>query len=312
MSMNKSYDTATLLKLATYASTATAVMLIGVKCVAWLMTGSLSVMASLVDSLMDGAASLINLLAVRYSLKSADEDHQFGHGKAESLAGLGQACFIAGSAIFLLMQTAERLKHPQPLQEISIGLWIMFFAIAATLVLLAFQGYVIKKTNSSAIRADALHYKTDLFTNTATIFALFFATSGWPLLDPLAALAIACYILYSAWQIAHEALQVLMDRELPEETRQRICDIVLAHATVLGIHDLRTRQSGQTMLIQLHLDLDQGLPLAEAHRVADEVEDAIMIVFPQADVLIHQDPRNPARYRYNPQECRELPKTPLR
>jgi ferrous-iron efflux pump FieF len=302
-------DTDTLLKRATYASTATAVVLIGVKLAAWFMTGSLSVMASLVDSLMDGAASLINLLAVRYSLKSPDEDHQFGHGKAEALAGLGQACFIAGSAIFLLMHGAERLKHPQPLQAINLGLWVMVFAIGATLILLAFQGYVIKRTNSSAIRADALHYKTDLLTNTATIVALFFAGSGYPLLDPLGALAIACYILYSAWQIGQEAMRILMDRELPEETRQRICDIALAHGTVLGIHDLRTRQSGQTMHIQLHLDLDQELPLSEAHRVAKEVEHAILAAFPLADLIIHQDPRNPSRYQRSPQ-CLNLPETP--
>lgn len=302
-------DTDTLLRLATYASTATAVVLIGVKVVAWFMTGSLSVMASLVDSLMDAAASVINLLAVRYSLKCADEDHQFGHGKAESLAGLGQACFIAGSAIFLLMHAAERLNHPQPLQEVSVGLWVMVFAIGATLALLAFQGFVIKRTNSSAIRADALHYKTDLLTNTASIGALYFAASGYPLLDPLGALAIAGYILYSAWQIGEEAMQVLMDRELPKETRQRICDIALAHATVLGLHDLRTRQSGQTMLVQLHLDLNQGLPLAEAHQVAKEVEHSIMASFPLADVIIHQDPRDPARYRRNAEECKDLPET---
>jgi len=296
-------DTTNLLKLATYASTATAVLLIAVKGVAWFMTGSMSVMASLVDSLMDAAASLINLLAVRYSLKSADQDHQFGHGKAESLAGLGQACFIAGSAIFLLIHTVERLHHPQPLQEVNVGLWVMVFAICATLLLLAFQGYVIKKTNSAAIRADALHYKTDLLTNSAIIAALFFAASGWPLLDPLGALAIGGYILYSAWQIGQEAMQVLMDHELPEETRQRICDLVLANTDVLGLHDLRTRQSGQTMLIQFHLDLDQTLPLAEAHQVADEVENAIMAAFPQADVIIHQVPRNPAAYHNDPQEC---------
>ncbi|OGQ86202.1 MAG: divalent metal cation transporter FieF [Deltaproteobacteria bacterium RIFOXYD12_FULL_56_24] len=309
MRADNPYDNARLLRLATYASTATAVMLIGVKGAAWFMTGSLSLMASLVDSLMDAAASLINLLAVRYSLKSADQDHQFGHGKAESLAGLAQACFIGGSAIFLLMHAAERLSHPQPLLEINIGLWVMAFAMTATLGLLAFQGYVIRQTNSAAIRADALHYQSDLLTNAAAITALFFAASGWPLLDPLGALGIAGYILYSAWRIGREAMQVLMDHELPEETRQRICDIVLAHGIVLGLHGLRTRQSGQTMLIQFHLDLDQALPLAEAHRVADEVENAIMAAFPQADVLIHQDPRNPARYRRNPQECQDLPET---
>lgn len=304
--------TARLLRLATYASTATALALIGVKGAAVFMTGSLSLMASLVDSLMDAAASLINLLAVRYSLKSADEDHQFGHGKAESLAGLGQACFIAGSAIFLLMQAAERLNHPQPLQQISIGLWGMALAMAATLALLAFQGYVVKRTNSSAIRADSLHYQSDLLTNAATITVLYCAASGYPLLDPLGALAIAGYILYSALRIGQEAMQVLMDHELPQETRQRICDLALAHATVLGLHDLRTRQSGQIMLVQFHLDLAQDLPLAEAHRAAKEVEHAILAAFPQADVIIHQDPRDPARYRRNPQECQNPPETPPR
>lgn len=304
------HQTARLLRLATYASTATALALIGVKGAAVFMTGSLSLMASLVDSLMDAAASLINLLAVRYSLKSADEDHQFGHGKAESLAGLGQACFIGGSAIFLLMQAAERLHRPQPLQQIGIGLWVMALAMAATLGLLAFQGYVIRQTNSAAIRADALHYQSDLLTNAAAIIALFFAGSGYPLLDPLGALGIAGYILHSAWRIGREAMQILMDRELPQETRQRICDIALAHALVLGLHDLRTRQSGQTMLIQFHLDLDQALPLAEAHRVAKEVERAILAEFPQADVIIHQDPRDPARYRRNHQGCLDPSKTP--
>lgn len=293
-------EVATLLRLATYASTATAVVLIAVKGVAVFMTGSLSVMASLVDSLMDAAASLINLLAVRYSLKSADQDHQFGHGKAESLAGLGQACFIAGSAIFLLMHAAERLSRPQPLQDISVGLWVMVFAMAATLALLTFQSYVIRQTNSSAIRADALHYKTDLLTNTAAMAAMFFAAAGRPLLDPLGAIAIAGYILISAWQIGREAVRVLMDHELPEEIRQRICDLALANEDVLGIHDLRTRQSGQLMLVQLHLDLDRNFPLATAHRVSKEVERSILAIFPQAQLIIHQDPFDPAAYRHDP------------
>ncbi|MFZ5773979.1 MAG: cation diffusion facilitator family transporter [Thermodesulfobacteriota bacterium] len=289
--------TARLLRLATYASTATAGLLIAVKFGAWFVTGALSVMASLVDSLMDAAASVINLLAVRYSLKCADEDHQFGHGKAESLAGLGQACFIAGSAVLLLMHAVERLGNPQPLDSLGTGIWVMAFSIAATLLLLAFQGYVIRQTNSTAIRADALHYRTDLLTNTASIAALCLTAMGWPLVDPLCALAIGGYILYSAWEIGQEAMQVLMDRELPEETRQSVRQLAMAHAEVLGIHDLRTRQSGQVMVIQFHLDLDQALSLAMAHRVAKEVEEAVVAAFPLADVTIHQDPRDPARYR---------------
>ncbi|MGV1100052.1 cation diffusion facilitator family transporter [Thiovibrio sp. JS02] len=303
MSSGQTHDTDDLLRLATYASTATALMLIAVKLAAWIMTGSLSVMASLVDSFMDAAASLINLLAVRYSLKSADEDHQYGHGKAESLAGLGQASFICGSAIFLLMQAAERLRNPQPLNAVGVGIGVMAFAIAATLILLIFQGYVIKQTGSTAIKADALHYKTDLLTNTASIGALFFVAAGWPLLDPLCAAGIAGYILYSAWQIGKEAMQVLMDRELPEATRQAICDLSLAHGMVLGIHDLRTRQSGQTMLIQLHLDLDRNLPLASAHQVAKEVELKILAAYPNADVIIHQDPSEPGKRPGPSRDC---------
>jgi len=303
MSRDTPPDTANLLRLATYASTATALLLIVVKLVAWVMTGSLSVMASLVDSLMDAAASLINLLAVRYSLKSADEDHQFGHGKAESLAGLGQASFILGSAVFLLMHAAERLRNPQPLHALGVGIGVMAFAIGVTLVLLAFQAYVIRRTRSTAIKADALHYKTDLLTNAASIGALFFVSAGWPLLDPLCAVAIAGYILHSAWRIGGEAMQVLMDRELPEETRQAICDLALGHETVLGIHDLRTRQSGQTILVQLHLDLDRNLPLSEAHRVAKEVEQRIIAAFPEADIIIHQDPRDRTTYSGNHADC---------
>lgn len=304
MSAETPAETARLLRLATWASTATAFLLLTVKGGAWFVTGSLSMLASLVDSLMDAAASLVNLMAVRYSLKSPDQDHQFGHGKAESLAGLGQACFIAGSAIFLLMQAAERLGHPQPLERAGVGLGVMIFAIAATLALLSFQGLVIRRTGSAAIRADALHYQSDLLTNSVAIVALFFAASGWPLLDPLGALGISAFILYSAWQIGREAMQVLMDRELPEEIRRQICDLALANPQVIGIHDLRTRQSGQLILVQFHLDLNRDAPLAEAHRVSKEVERAILAAFPQAKVIIHQDPCDPDTCRPPDPLCR--------
>lgn len=247
-------------------------------------------MASLVDSLMDATASLINLFAIRYSLKSADEDHQFGHGKAESLAGLAQASFIAGSGLFLLMHASERLANPQPLKGLGMGIWIMAFAILATAILLIFQGYVIKKTGSLAIKADALHYQTDLLTNSAGIAALILSCYGWQIFDPILAAAIATYILYSARQIALDALDVLMDKELPAQTRQKICDIAHSHHEVVGIHDLRTRLSGQIIVIQFHLDLDGKLALSEAHRITKEVEMMLIEVFPNADIIIHQDP----------------------
>lgn len=279
-----------LLKFAAYSSIATASLLIVVKLIAWFMSGALCVLASLVDSLMDAAASLINLMAVRYSLKSADEDHRFGHGKAEALAGLGQASFISGSAFFLIFQAIERLSNPQPLSSVKAGIAIMLFAIAATLVLLAIQGYVVKRTQSTAIKADALHYKTDLLTNISTVAVLMLASSNWQILDPLCALAIAGYILYSAWQIGHESMQILMDRELPSETLETIRKIALAQPDVLDVHDLRTRQSGQAVVIQFHLNINGSLTLDQAHSIAKNVEHRIQDTFPNADVTIHQDP----------------------
>ncbi len=279
-----------LLRLATYASVTTAMVLIAGKLVAALLTGSVSVLASLVDSMMDAAASLINLLAVRYSLQPPDREHRFGHGKAEPLAGLAQAAFIAGSAVFLILHAVDRLLHPQPMNDALIGVGVLLFAIAATAVLLLFQHHVIRLTQSTAIRADALHYATDLLTNAATLLALGLAMLGWPLADPVFAIGIALYILYSAGHIGHEAIQLLMDHELPPEVYAHIKEIAHSHARVRGVHDIRTRRSGQTYFIQLHLMLDDQMPLVEAHQVADEVEAAIMAAFPNADVLIHEDP----------------------
>ena len=281
---------ARLLRLATYASVTTATILIAGKLAAALLTGSVSVLASLVDSMMDVAASIINLLAVHYALQPPDREHRFGHGKAEPLAGLAQAAFIAGSAVFLILHAVDRLLHPQPLNDALVGVGVLLFAIVATGVLLAFQHHVIRLTESTAIRADALHYASDLLTNTATIVALGLAMLGWPTLDPLFAIGIALYILYSAGHIGHEAIQLLLDHELPPEVHARIKEIVHASPQVRGVHDVRTRRSGQTYFIQLHLMLDDQLPLVEAHRVADEVEAAIKGEFPNADVLIHEDP----------------------
>jgi len=281
---------AVLLKRATYASVVVAVTLIAGKMTAWLMTGSLSVMASLVDSLMDAAASTINLIAVRLSLMEADDEHRFGHGKAEFLAGLAQASFIAGSAFFLIVHAIDHLRNPIPIKDSLIGIIMMSIAITFTVALLAYQRHVIRQTNSTAIRADALHYATDVLTNIGTIIALVLATSGWPGLDPVIAIIIACYILYSACKIGYEAANLLMDRELPPEIREEIYRIAQSPSQVKGVHDIRTRQSGQTIMIQLHLELEDQIPLIRAHGVARAIEKKILRVWPGADVIIHQDP----------------------
>ena len=281
---------ASLLRLATYASVGTALLLVIVKLIAWVVTGSLSILASLVDSLMDVFASLINLVAVRYSLKSPDREHKFGHGKAEALAGVGQASFIACSAVFLVIHGVDSFSNPRPLSELGTGIGIMVFAIAATMVLLLIQRYVVNHTQSVAIKADSLHYATDLIVNSATIVALLLAKAGFFNLDAVFAIGIAIYVLYSAGCIGYESAQLLMDRELPPEERERIREIARQHDLVLGVHDLRTRRSGQISVIQLHLDLDGKLPLARAHRVVKEVEGGIREAFPVSDIIIHQDP----------------------
>ncbi|PCI10754.1 MAG: divalent metal cation transporter FieF [Thiotrichales bacterium] len=279
-----------LLKLATRASVTTAVILIIAKLIAYWQTDSVSILASLVDSLMDAAASIINLLAVAYALAPPDEEHRFGHGKAESLAGMAQATFIAGSGLFLIVEAIQRLINPQPIEAFNIGMGVMIFSIIATLILLSIQRHVIAKTNSTAIRADALHYKTDLFTNAAIIVALLLSQFGWLGIDPLFALAIAAYILYSSWAIGSEAVHDLLDHELPEETRKQIIEIAKRHPEVRGMHDLRTRLSGRTEFIQMHIELDDELPLIDAHEIADQVEDEINRAIPTADVVIHLDP----------------------
>ncbi len=286
----KSLDRAGLLKLASIASVITAGFLIVAKLAAWYVTGSVGLLASLVDSVMDSIASLINLFAIRYSLQPADEEHRFGHGKAEPLAGLVQAAFIAGSAIFLIFHAIDRLRLAQPLERVGVGVGVMILAIVMTLILLAIQRYVIRKTDSTAIRADSLHYATDLLTNVSILLALYLTTLGWTWADPVFAIAVAIYIFYSAFHIGHDSFQQLMDRELPADILEKILATAMSHIEVTGTHELRTRQSGQTRFVQLHLELDEEMSLKRAHEIADEVEAEIKAFLPGAEVLIHQDP----------------------
>jgi ferrous-iron efflux pump FieF len=278
------------MKLATYASISVAITLILAKMLAWGMSGSVSVLATLIDSTLDALASLINLLAVRHALTPADKEHRFGHGKAEALAGLGQAAFISGSAGFLLLESSRRLLAPSPVEGYGVGVIVMVFSIIATLALLRFQKHVIDKTDSTAIKADALHYRTDLMVNASVIVALLLSVQGWPGFDALFAIGIAIYILWSAWGIVKQAFDHLMDRELPDEDREKIKAIAMVHPEVHGMHDLRSRRSGTTTFIQLHLELDDDLRLIDAHRISDEVESSLHEGYPGVEIIIHIDP----------------------
>ncbi|MBK6508811.1 MAG: cation diffusion facilitator family transporter, partial [Haliea sp.] len=263
-----SADSARLMRLATYASISVALILVLAKTVAWVLTDSVVLLATLIDSTLDSMASLINLFAVRHALMPADREHRFGHGKAEALAGLGQSAFIAGSAGFLLLESGRRLLNPVPLESYGPGVLVMILSIALTLALMAFQRHVIRKTDSTAIKADALHYRTDFMVNTSVIVALLLAVEGWEGFDAIFAIGIAIYILYSSWEIVRQSLDDLMDRELPDAEREEIKRIALSHADVRGMHDLRSRRSGIATFIQLHLEVDDGLSLLQAHAVS--------------------------------------------
>ncbi|MRT58198.1 CDF family cation-efflux transporter FieF [Enterobacteriaceae bacterium RIT693] len=286
--MNQQYGQ--LVSRAAIAATVMASLLLVIKIFAWWYTGSVSILAALVDSLVDIAASLTNLLVVRYSLQPADEEHTFGHGKAESLAALAQSMFISGSALFLFLTGLQHLAEPSQMKDPGIGVAVTVVALASTLILVTFQRWVVRKTQSQAVRADMLHYQSDVMMNGAILIALALSWYGWHRADSLFALGIGVYILYSALQMGYEAVQSLLDRALPDEERQAIIDIVNAWPGVRGAHDLRTRQSGPTRFIQLHIEMEDNLPLVQAHVIAEQVEQAILHRFPGSDVIIHQDP----------------------
>ena len=280
-----------LMRRATNLAVAAAALMIVGKLGAWLATDSVSILSSLADSVMDVLASLINLYAVRQALQPPDREHRFGHGKAEPLAGLGQALFISASAIFLIVEAVGRILEPEPIARAPVGIGVMVFAIIVTTALVTYQRRVVRLTGSTAIRADALHYASDILMNIGVIAALALAmTVGWGLADPIIALVIAAVIIHAAVRVARSAIQQLMDREFPEQDRERIRQIVLEHPDVRNCHDLRTRRSGIDSFIQVHVEMDSSLTLLRAHEISDDVEARIRKVFPHAEVLIHADP----------------------
>ena len=288
---------ARLLRLATRASVAVACTLVVAKAIAWWLSGSVSMLAGLTDSALDGVTSLLNLLAVHYALRPADDDHRYGHGKAESLAGMAQALFIGGSAVLIAFQAYERLNNPQPLGAPWLSIGVIVFSLLLTLALLVLQHRVIKATGSNAVRADSLHYRSDMLLNGSILIALVLAGFGFEQLDAWFGLGIAVYILWSAVQIARESFSVLMDEELPTDVSQHMLELACSVPGVLGAHDLRTRISGNHWFVQLHLELPGELTLSVAHGISDQAADAIHKAYPRAEVLVHADPIKAATSR---------------
>ena len=279
-----------LVKRAGHAAIAAATLLIIVKLIAWMVTGSSSILAALTDSLMDVTTSIINLFAIKVALQPADKEHRFGHGKAESLAGLAQAAFISGSAVFLMINGISAVFNDHKVAASELGISVMLFSLVVTISLVAYQAYVVKKTNSMAIKADALHYRTDIVLNGAVLVAIILAGYGWHWADGVFAIAVSLFILHGAWEIGAQSIDALMDKQLPQEEQELIIKLAYRVEGVRGVHDLRTRYSGYIKFIQLHLELDDEQSLLHAHQKADDLEFVLKEAFPGADILIHLDP----------------------
>lgn len=267
-----------------------AATLIIVKAFAWWQTGSIAILAAMTDSLVDLFASITNFFVLRFALQPADEEHTFGHGKAESLAALAQSAFITGSAAFLLLQGIQRLTEPQLVQGSELGIGISLFSIGLTAALVWYQRRVVKLTGSPAIAADSLHYQTDLYMNAAILVAMLLNFYGMAYADALFAIGIALYILYSAVVMFWEAMQALLDKALPKDEVEQIWAIVNAQPNIISIHDLKTRRAGAVRFIQLHLEMRDELTLMQAHDISDELEQKLLAAFPQSEVIIHQEP----------------------
>lgn len=277
-----------LVRLATHVAVSVAVLLMVIKLYAWLRTGSAAILASLLDSTVDIFASLLIMYAVMLSQAPADHEHRFGHGKAEPLASLAQSMFIAGSAVYLVLYAVENWWKSSQLVYVDVGLSVMGLSLLLTLALVGFQYYVIRKTQSSAIRADALHYFSDVLTTLLVIAGLWFSQIQW--LDPMLAIGIALWILQSAYGIAKTSINQLMDREIPQAMRQDIMEEILATPGVLGFNDLRTYQAGPHCFVQFDLELDDQLSLFDAHAISEQVVTNLCQRFTNLDVMIHQEP----------------------
>ena len=280
-----------LMRLATVASMSVALILIVAKLAAWRITDSVSMLSSLVDTSLDLVSSMVTFLAVRHALVPADDDHRFGHGKAEGLAGLIQAGFIAASGCALLVAIVERLGNPKQVREEEIGLLVSVLAIGLTLCLVTFQKYVVRRSGSLAISADMAHYSTDLVATLVTGMGVFLSgLLDQPLIDSGVAGLVALYLMHGGWKVGRESLNVLMDHELPAEDSRKIEAIARAHPGVKDVHDLKTRSSGLTRFIQLHIEVEPDLSVVLGHAIGLDVQTEIARAYPGAEIILHVDP----------------------
>jgi ferrous-iron efflux pump FieF len=277
---------------AAVASVAVAVLLLGLKAWAAYTTGSMAMLGSLADTGLDVIASLVTLTGVRIAALPADSDHRFGHGKAEALVALVQVVLIATSALWIAFRSVERLMAGSETRSTEIGIGVSVVAMAATLLLIAYQRTVVARTGSVAIAADRAHYQSDLLLNISVIAALVLDQYADLLgADAVFGLLIAAWLLFGAWRSAGHAVNQLMDKEWPEDERAAFLAAATEYPELAGLHDLRTRSSGSHHFVQFHVWVPGEWTVREAHDRLDAVEEALQARFPRTEILIHLDPQ---------------------
>lgn len=290
-----------LARRAALASVVCAILLGSLKAWAAWRTGSVAVLASLADSVLDLVASLVTLGGVHWASQPADHDHRFGHGKAEALAALFQVVVIAVSAFAILLRASQRLMENQASVEPEYGIAVSLVAIVVTLALTRYQRSVVRRTGSIAIGADRIHYESDLFLNSAVILALVLESyAGIAGADAVFGLAIGLWLLFGAWRASVDAIDQLMDKEWPEEKRRRFVEVAGRHPELIGLHDLRTRTSGAKDFVQFHIWMDPHMTILESHDVVERLEKELAEEFPGTEVLIHVDPEGQVDEPGNP------------
>ncbi len=274
-----------------YAAIAIVSILIISKAFAYYESGSVSILSSLTDSIMDSIVSIMALASVYYASRPADEDHRHGHGKMEAVSALFQAAIIAGGGAFIVFEAIQHLSSSAPVINHMLGVYIMGLSIALSIVLVLIQRFSLKKTASLAIEADSIHYGSDVVINAGTLLILVFGSYGAPLwIDPVFAMFVAVFMWYLAYGIAMKSLDMLLDREMPDEGRAQIIAVIEAHDKVMGWHDLRTRLNGSYYVISFDIEADPELSLYSAHEIAKDLEDSIGVIYLNAEVFIHIDP----------------------
>ena len=268
-----------------------AFILILIKSVGYSSSGSTAMLASLIDSIIDFAVSFVLFLAVRYSLKPADSDHRYGHGKIEGIAALFQSAFMICAAIFLIYEAYHKVKLPVEVTHHHISIGISLIAIALSIFVVTMQKYALMKAPSLLIEADKAHYKTDIALNISVILALLLDLKTdlrW--IDPAFAALMALYFIYNAYRIGCNSINMLMDKELPHQIRAHILTLVHQYPQVHGVHDLRTRASGMAIHISFDVELNPDLSLREGHDIVRKLEHTLIGHYPNAEILIHMDP----------------------